>query len=122
VKLKLDDAGAVVLADGKPIYIHDDGKELPFDAAATISTISRLNGEAKGHREAKERAESALKAFEGLDDPVAARKAVEIVANLDAKKLVDAGEIEKVKAEAGQGLRGQAQVGRGEVQACRQGT
>src|SRR5690606_25885979 len=32
-------------------------------------------------------------------DPEAARKALEAVSNLDAKKLIDAGEVEKVKSE-----------------------
>jgi hypothetical protein len=100
MKLKLDDAGHVVVKDGNPVYVHDDGKEIPFDAAGTVATISRLNGEAKGHREAKERAETALKAFEGIEDADAARKALETVKNLDTKKLIDAGEVEKVKAEA----------------------
>jgi hypothetical protein len=40
-----------------------------------------------------------LKGFEGIEDPEAARKALETVQNLDHKKLVDAGEVEKVKAE-----------------------
>lgn len=100
MKLKLDDAGHVVVQDGKPVYIHDDGKEIPFDAAATVATISRLNGEAKGHREGKERAEEALKAFSGIEDPAAAVKAMETVKNLDLKKLVDAGKVEEIKAEA----------------------
>ena len=101
MKLKLDENGNVVVQDGKPVYVHDDGKEVAFDAPATVATISRLNGEAKSHREGKEAAEKALKAFEGIADPSAAIKALETVANLDAKKLVDAGEIEKVKAEIG---------------------
>jgi hypothetical protein len=100
MKLKLDENGHVVLADGKPVYVHDDGKEIPFDAPGTVATISRLNGEAKGHRERAEKAESTLKQFEGIDDVAAARKAIETVRNLDAKKLVDAGEVEKVRAEA----------------------
>lgn len=100
MKLKIDDAGHVVVQDGKPVYIHDDGKEIPFDAAATVATISRLNGEAKTHREAKEAAQEALKAFEGITDPAAARKAMETVANLDLSKLVDAGKVEEVKAQA----------------------
>ncbi|HUB90959.1 MAG TPA: DUF6651 domain-containing protein [Dyella sp.] len=87
------------IADGKPIYLHDDGKEIPFDAAQTVDTIKRLNGEAKGHRERAETAEGALKVFEGLD-PAAARKALDVVKNLDDKKLVDAGDVERVKAEA----------------------
>jgi len=99
MKLKLDADGHVVVTDGKPIYIHDDGKEIAFDAAGTVATIARLNGEAKGHREAKEAAEKALKAFEGIEDPVAARKAIEKLANMDLKKMVDVGEIEKVKAD-----------------------
>lgn len=101
MKLKLDDAGHVVVADGKPVYVFEDGKEVPFDAAGTAATISRLNAEAKGHREGKERAEIALKAFEGIDDAAAARKALEIVSNLDAKKLVDAGEVDRIKSEVG---------------------
>lgn len=100
MKLKLDEEGHAVLSDGKPVYIHDDGKEVAFDAPGTVATITRLNGEAKTHREAKEAAEKALKAFEGIDDPKAARAALETVQNFDQKKLVDAGEVEKVKAEA----------------------
>lgn len=99
MKLKLDDKGAVVVQDGKPVYIHDDGKEIAFDAPATVQTISRLNGEAKAHRERAETAEKSLKSFEGIADPAAAIKALDTIANLDHKKLVDAGEVEKVKAE-----------------------
>lgn len=98
MKLKLDASGNAVLQDGKPVYTKDDGSEVAFDAASTIATISRLNGEAKGHRERAEKAEDSLKAFEGLDG-AAARKALETVQNLDNKKLIDAGEVEKVKAE-----------------------
>ncbi|GLI23477.1 ribosomal protein L14 [Xanthobacter flavus] len=100
MKLKLDEAGHVVVSDGKPVYVRDDGSEVAFDAPGTVATITRLNGEAKGHREAKEAAETKLKAFEGITDAAAAKKALETLANLDAKKLVDAGEVEKVKAEA----------------------
>ncbi len=91
---------AEVNEHGLPIYVHDDGKEVAHDAAQTVATISRLNGEAKTNRERYEKAESALKAFEGIEDPAAAKKALETLKNFDDKKLVDAGEVEKVKAEA----------------------
>ena len=91
---------AEVNEQGLPLYIHDDGKEVAHDAAQTVATISRLNGEAKTNRERYEKAESTLKAFEGIEDPVAAKKALETLKNFDDKKLVDAGEVEKVKAEA----------------------
>lgn len=99
MKLKLDAEGHVVLNDGKPVYVHDDGKEVAFDAPATVQTISRLNFEAKSHRERADSAETKLKGFDGISDPAAARKALETIANLDHKKLVDAGEVEKVKSE-----------------------
>lgn len=50
---------------GFPIYQHDDGKEIGFDAAQAVSKIASLNGEAKSHREAKEAAETNLAKFAG---------------------------------------------------------
>ncbi|MFC2997615.1 DUF6651 domain-containing protein [Acinetobacter sichuanensis] len=91
---------AEVNEQGLPLYIHDDGKEVAHDAAQTVATITRLNGEAKSNRERYEKAESSLAAFAGIEDPIAAKKAVETLKNFDDKKLVDAGEVEKVKAEA----------------------
>jgi len=82
------------------VYVHDDGREVAFDAVGTVQTISRLNGEAKTHRERAEAAEKVAKAFEGITDAEAARKALATVANLDAKKLIDAGEVDKIRAEA----------------------
>lgn len=77
----------------KPLYIEDDGKEVAFDAPGTRQTISRLNGEARGHREAKEAAESKLKAFEGME-AATARDAIDKLSKIDAKKLVEAGDMD----------------------------
>lgn len=77
----------------KPIYETDDGKTVAFDAPGTRDTISRLNAEAKGHREAKEAAEARLKAFEGLDAS-SARDALDKLSKIDAKKLVEAGDMD----------------------------
>ncbi len=90
---------AEVNDSGLPIYIHDDGKEVAFDAAHAVQKISSLNAEAKTHREAKEAAEAGLKVFDGLD-AVKAREALTTMGNLDAKKLIDAGEAERVRTEA----------------------
>lgn len=87
------------IQDGKPVYV-DDGKEIPFDAPATVTTINRITDESKGYKTRAQTAEDKLKGFEGIDDPAAAKKALETVANLDHKKLIDAGEVDKVKAEA----------------------
>lgn len=99
MKLKLDDKGNVVVENGMPVYIHDDGKEIPFDATAALSKISALNGEAKTHREAKELAESQLAKFAGISDPAKALEAIETLTKIDQKKLIDAGAVDQVKAE-----------------------
>lgn len=110
---KFDASGNIVTQEVNgsklPVFIHGDGKEVPFDADSTLGTISRLNGEAKAHREAKEAAEAALKPFRdaGLSDAAAAAKAMATVKNLDDKKLVDAGEVERVKAEVAKALESQ---------------
>jgi len=100
MKLKTDENGNVVVQDGQPVYIHPDGKEAPFDAAAAVSKISALNREAQTHREAKEAAEAKAKAFEGIEDPEAAAKALETVKNLKDGDLVTAGKVEEIKTAA----------------------
>lgn len=100
MKLKLDDQGHAVLQDGMPVYVHDDGKEAPFDAAATAATIKARNAEAKANRERAEAAEGRLKAFDGIDDADAARKALETLSKLDQKQLIDAGQVDTAVSAA----------------------
>lgn len=94
---KLDKDGKIEMKDGNPIYLDSAGNEMTVEGG----TIARLNGEAKTHREAKERAEGELAKFKGADgkliDPEAARKAIETVGKIDAKRLIDAGEVDKVR-------------------------
>lgn len=99
MKLKLDANGHVVVENGMPVYVHEDGKEIAFDAAQAVSKISALNGEAKTHREAKEAAESNLAKFSGITDPAKALEALETLTKIDQKKLIDAGAVDQVKAE-----------------------
>jgi hypothetical protein len=100
MKLKLDEQGHVVVQDGRPVYVHDDGKEVPFDAVGTVNTITRLNGEAKSHRERAESAEGKLKGFDGIEDGEAARHAIETLKNLDEGKLIQAGKVDEIKQAA----------------------
>lgn len=91
---KLDDDGNVVMKDGNPVYVDNSGREM----TVKNDTISNLNAEAKSHREAKEAAEKALKSFEGLDADKA-REAIAKLQDVDAKKLIDAGKVDEVKAQ-----------------------
>ena len=99
---KLDENGNIVMRDGNPVYVNTNGDE----QSVAVDTISRLNNEAKTHREAKEAALERLKAFEGLD-ATKAREALEMVSKLDANKLIDAGKVDEVKAEITSKLQGQ---------------
>ena len=90
---------AALDTNGLPVYVHDDGKEIGFDAAQAVSKISALNGEAKSHREAKEVAEANLAKFSGIADPAKALEALETMTKIDQKKLIDAGAVDQVKAE-----------------------
>lgn len=102
MKLKLDDSGHAVLQDGKPVYIHDDGKEVAFDAPRAFAKIGELTTEAANSRKRAEGAEAISKPFveAGLTDPAAAVSALATVKNLDQKSLVAAGDVERIKTEA----------------------
>lgn len=91
---KLDENNNIVLKDGDPVYVDSNGME----KTVGVDTISRLNKEAKEHREAKEEALAKLKAYEGIDAQKA-REALDTVSKLDANKLIDTGEVDKLKAQ-----------------------
>lgn len=103
MKLKTIDKDGMTYAevrDGKPVYLDDAGAEVAFDAPATVGTINRITGESQRYKERAQAAETSLKAFEGIEDPAKARDALNTVKNLDDKKLIDAGQVETIKAEA----------------------
>lgn len=91
---KMDGDNLAVDANGNPIMVLADGSERSVQG----DTISRLNGESKQQRERAEAAESALQAFNGLD-AAAARDAIEKLSKIDQKALIDAGEVDRVRAE-----------------------
>lgn len=103
LKLKTEEVGGKVYAlvqDGRPVYVDDAGKEITYDAEHSTGVIGRLTNEAKTHREAKEAFENKLKAFEGIEDAEAAKRAIETVKNLDQGQLVTAGKVEEIKNAA----------------------
>lgn len=101
-KLKLDANGAVVLQDGKPVYIRTDGSEFVADVPGMHEKLTTTANEARIHREAKEAAESKLASFKDID-VIAAKKALETVAALDAGSLMNAQQIGAKIAEVSAG-------------------
>jgi hypothetical protein len=109
MKLKTVEVSGVTYAeikDGKPVYVHPDGKEVAMDVADLAGKVTFLTAESEKAFARRDEAMKALKAFEGIDDAEAARKALQTIANIDAKKLIDAGEVERVKAEIGKSYEG----------------
>lgn len=103
-KWKLDENGAIVMKDGDPVYTNSAGEE----STIAGNVIKRLNDEAFVARKAKEDVDKKLKKFGDLD-PQLARKAIDTVSKIDAKTLIDAGDVDKVRAEISSGF--EAQVG-----------
>lgn len=102
---KLDADGKIEVKDGNPVWVKEDNSESVIEGG----TISRLNGEAKANRERAEKAEKALEKFKDFDglDATKAREALDTLSKLDQKKLVDAGEIDRVREEIGKGYQTQ---------------
>lgn len=86
--------------DGKPVYTHDDGKDSPFDVPDMYSKLTKDGRRNAELQKSLETYESRLKAYEGIEDPEAARKALETVANVKAGELIQAGQVEEIKLQA----------------------
>lgn len=90
---KTDDSGNLVTdASGNPIMLDDSGKE----TAIAGGYIQRINSESAAHRRAAKEAQDKLAKFGDLD-PDAARDAIEKTKDLDLSKMVEKGEIDKIK-------------------------
>lgn len=96
------DGDKFAVKDGNPLYVASDGTEMTID----LGTIARLNNEAKTHRTEKETLASKFKPFEGMDAQQA-KQAIELMSKVDQKKLIDAGEVDKVRAEISQSFTAQ---------------
>lgn len=98
-KLKLDDKGMPVMKDSKPIYLKDDGSEIVFDAEQAFTKIGQLTGENTTYKQRFTEAEGKVKMFEGIEDPEAARKALETIQNIDSGRLLTANKVEELKLQ-----------------------
>ena len=98
MKLKLDENGHVVVKDGFPVWVAEDGAEIAYNVPDLVNKISAVNAESAGRRKDIDALTSQLKAFDGID-PEKAKAALETVTNLDAGKLIDAGKVDDLKME-----------------------
>jgi hypothetical protein len=108
MKLKLDEKGVVVLQDGMPVYVHDDGKEVPFDAPKAVEKIKVLSDDRDDWRTKATTYEGELGGFKALGVPAEdAAKALSTVKALDSGKLKTAEDWDRAKSEIAQGYKDQ---------------
>lgn len=83
------------------LYVEKDGKyRLDIEGGfKTNEEVTGLTTALNKERDARSKLEKQVKKFDGIENPEDALKAIETLKNLDQKKLIDAGEVEKVKAE-----------------------
>jgi len=103
LKLKLDENGHVVINDGKPVYIYEDGKEAPFDVNAAMQKIADLNEESKNRRLMIEKITGDLDKYKDDEgnflEPDVAFNAIKTVKNYSDKEMFDATQVESMKAQ-----------------------
>ncbi len=107
---KQDENGAVVSQDGQPVWVYEDGdnkgKEAPVDFGKTLTSIAKITQESIGRKDKLKEANGTLQLFvdAGIEDVgtfvTDGRAALETVANLSDKDILDAGEVDKIKAQA----------------------
>lgn len=89
LKLKRNSDGQIVAVGENPVIQDENGVETTFDIEATIQAVKARNQEAADLR-------LKLKRYQALGeaDPEEAAKALELVKKIDAKKLLDSGDVD----------------------------
>ena len=86
---KTDDNGTMVLTDGNPVWIEEDGTEKTVNYSAMADSLRKANREAAERKAALRELEPLKAAVEGIEDlpgfVKTAKKNAELVAAMDAK-------------------------------------
>ena len=87
----------------RPVYTLEGGTEQGYDGEALFEQANKFQEEKDTRQTENDELKARLQPFEGMD-PEETKKAVQTVKDLDTKKLIDAGEVEKVRIEVAQGV------------------
>ncbi len=99
MQLKKDAEGHVVVdEDDRITYVDHDGEEINLDWQHAIGKVTEVSWKLDKATARAKKAEEAAEYFDGIDLEQA-RNAIRTVANLEDKKLIEAGEVDKLKAE-----------------------
>jgi len=96
---KTDENGVIVSKDGLPVFVNEDGSETAINFESLRSELMSTRSEAKSKKEKIREYAEKLKTYEGLD-PEKAKKAIELMSNMDQKKLIEAGDMDAAIRQA----------------------
>lgn len=95
------DGDNIVVQDGLPVFIHENGQESPLNADEMIANLNTVTRESVARKNKIRDLESSYEPFNGIENPsewmTNAKKALDTVANLSDKEILDAGEVEAIK-------------------------
>lgn len=111
---KLDENGALVVTDGNPVWIYEAGpekdKEAVVEFGKTLNTISNLTKESIARKDKLNELKQVIAPLEaaGVDNIgeylEKSKAALETVANLNDKEILEVGQVEKIKASITDGF------------------
>jgi len=97
-RLLTDDSGTVVLKDGLPVYVKDDGSQFVPNINDMYTKITEAKSNEKTLKDKIQGFETKIKAFDGVD-PEKARDALDKISKIDQSKLIESGQVEQLKKE-----------------------
>ena len=98
---KKDESGALVLSEGNPVYVGNDGNEV----VTSGEYVGQLRGEAAANRKELKKMKETLSAFDGID-PSNAKDALAKLKDIDLSKMIDASKLDDVRSEVSKSFQG----------------
>lgn len=104
---KQNEDGSLVVVDGNPVWVYESGpekdKEAPVNFGKTLTTIQNITRESVNRKEKINELKAVTSVIEaaGIEDVseylTKAKEAMDTVANLSDKEILDAGQVDKIK-------------------------
>ena len=89
---------------GLPVFILSDGAEVGYDGESLATQLSRVNSESASRRHELNDLKTRIEAFGDLD-PAKAKEALETVAGLDGKQVLDAAKLKEIRESAAESVK-----------------
>lgn len=104
---KQDENGGLAVVDGNPVWVYESGpekgKEAPVEFGKTLATIQNITKESMSRKEKINELKAVTSQIEaaGIEDVgeyiTKAKEAMDTVANLSDKEILEAGQVDKIK-------------------------